>query len=402
MKHKNLMLSLLLSIILTFTACSPVSTLPSDTPMPDDGQVMGDIDNTPAISDSPLVLDGNENHNTDNTGAGETEPNVPADGSEFYAAFIDVGQGDASLIYCDGEYMLIDGGDTSASSTMYTYFKDRNIDTVKVMVATHRDADHVGGLAGMLNFAKAETAYCSTTSHTSKAFQNMVKYLEAGGTELEVPNVGDTFYIGSAKVTILGPVKEYDGPNNNSIVLRVDYGNTSFLFTGDMEQAAETDLLDAGTNIKADVLKVGHHGSSTSTGYRLLREVQPTYAVISCGVDNSYGHPHDETLSKLRDAEVTVYRTDVQGDITCHSDGTTLTWETQKAASQSELNPTTTDGSGQMSNATTNTTYIGNLNSQVFHKLSCKSLPKESNRIVFNNREDAVNAVYRPCGTCKP
>ena len=217
-----------------------------------------------------------------------------------------------------------------------------------------------------------------------------------------MPNVGDTFNIGSATVTVLGPTKEYTDPNNNSIVLRVEYGDTTFLFTGDMEQTAEEDLLNSGADVKADVLKVGHHGSSTSTSYRFLREVEPTYAVISCGQYNSYGHPHEETLSKLRDADVTVYRTDLQGDITCRSDGKTLTWETAKSATSEELNPTIADGSGQMSTGSSEEPYIGNINSQTFHTPTCKNLPKESNRITFSNREEAVNAGYHPCGTCKP
>ena len=372
MRHRNIIIALLLSVVLTFTACGDITTLPADIPVPSEDQ-------------------------TDSTQTSDS-----SDFSNFSVTFIDVGQGDSSLICCDGEYMLIDGGDVSASSTMYTYLKDREIDTLKVLVATHRDADHIGGLAGALNYAHAETAYCSTTSYTSKAFQNTVKYLEQGGAEFEVPNVGDTFNIGSATVTVLGPTKEYTDPNNNSIVLRVEYGDTTFLFTGDMEQTAEEDLLNSGADVKADVLKVGHHGSSTSTSYRFLREVEPTYAVISCGQYNSYGHPHEETLSKLRDADVTVYRTDLQGDITCRSDGKALTWETAKSATSEELNPTIADGSGQMSTGSSEETYIGNINSQTFHTPTCKNLPKESNRITFSSREEAVNAGYHPCGTCKP
>lgn len=163
MRHRNIIIALLLSVVLTFTACGDITTLPADIPVPSEGQ-------------------------TDSTQT-----------SNFSVTFIDVGQGDSSLISCDGEYMLIDGGDVSASSTMYTYLKDREIDTFKVLVATHRDADHIGGLAGALNYAHAETAYCSTTSYTSKAFQNTVKYLEQGGAEFEVPNVGDTFNIAAPR-----------------------------------------------------------------------------------------------------------------------------------------------------------------------------------------------------------
>ena len=229
----------------------------------------------------------------------------------------------------------------------------------------------------------------------------MVKYLDQQGTSITVPSVGDTYSLGEASVTVLGPTKDYDETNDTSIVLKVQFGSTSFLFTGDQEADAEKDLIASGADLKADVLKVGHHGSNTSTSYQFLREVAPEYAVISCGTDNQYGHPHSETLSKLRDADCTVYRTDLQGDITCVSDGTTLTWTTAKRASDAEVNPTTADGSGQNSTDTTGT-YIGNINSQVFHKPTCNSLPAEQNQIQFSSREEAVSAGYTPCGRCKP
>ncbi|MFR0796386.1 MAG: EamA family transporter [Oscillospiraceae bacterium] len=147
-----------------------------------------------------------------------------------------------------------------------------------------------------------------------------------------MPNVGDTFSLGSATVTVLGPQKHYSDVNNQSLILRVDYGSNAFLFTGDAEYESETDVLDAGEDVRCDVIKAGHHGSRTSTGYRLLYEAQPKYAVISCGADNEYGHPHDDTLSRLRDADVTVYRTDLNGTIVCRSDGVNLTFTTEKKA----------------------------------------------------------------------
>ena len=136
--------------------------------------------------------------------------------------------------------------------------------------------------------------------------------------------------LGSAQVEILGPVKDYEEVNDTSIVLSVDYGETTFLFTGDMESAAETDLIEAGADLDADVLKIGHHGSSSSTSYRFLREVMPEYAVISVGHRNTYGHPTQAVLSRLEDAEVTVYRTDLHGTIIAESDGKTVTFTTEK------------------------------------------------------------------------
>lgn len=140
-----------------------------------------------------------------------------------------------------------------------------------------------------------------------------------------MPAVGDTYDLGSASIEILG-VNGGSGSNNSSIVLRIDYGETSFLFVGDAERDAEQTILDSGADLSATVLKVGHHGSETSTTYPFLRQIMPQYAVISVGTGNVYGHPTEAALSRLRDAEVTVFRTDLQGDITCSSDGSTVTF----------------------------------------------------------------------------
>ena len=176
-----------------------------------------------------------------------------------------------------------------------------------------------------------------------------------------------------------------------SLVLRLTYGSTSFLFTGDAAREEEADILETGYDVSATVLKAGHHGSAGSTTYPFLRAVAPSYAVISCETDNSYGHPHHETLSRFRDADVTVYRTDLQGTVLCHSDGKNLSFTTEKNAGI-DTNPAQTEAEG----------YIGNINSHVFHRTSCSGLPDEKNRIYFSGRSEAVAAGYSPCGRCEP
>ena len=192
----------------------------------------------------------------------------------------------------------------------------------------------------------------------------------------------------------MGPLKEYDDTNDTSIVLRVDYGQTSFLFTGDMETGPERDLVESGANLEATVLKAGHHGSDTSTGYRFLREVMPQYAVISVGEGNKYGHPSDEVLSRFRDAGTEVYRTDMQGHIIAKSDGKTVTFTTEKEA-DTATNPT--------GNSTLQT-YIGNASSKKFHLPDCASAKniQEDKRVEFDSRLQAVLEGYEPCGRCKP
>ena len=201
---------------------------------------------------------------------------------------------------------------------------------IDYLVCTHAHADHCGGMKAVIAAFPVRTLYSSVTSSSNGAFQRVMRAAETANLAITVPNVGDTFSLGSATVTVLGPQKHYSDVNNQSLILRVDYGSNAFLFTGDAEYESETDVLDAGENVRCDVIKAGHHGSHTSTGYRLLYEAQPKYAVISCGADNEYGHPHDDTLSRLRDADVTVYRTDLNGTIVCRSNGVDLTFTTEK------------------------------------------------------------------------
>lgn len=319
---------------------------------------------------------------------------VPAEGGGLEVHFIDVGQADSALVICDGHYMLIDGGNAEDSDLVYAYLERHGARHLDCMVATHAHEDHIGGLSGALNYASVDTALCPVTEYSSKVFQDMVKYLEKQGKSITVPRPGDSFDLGSARVEILGPVKEYDDANNTSIVLRIDYGETSFLFTGDMETGAEADLLDSGADVSATVLKAGHHGSDTSTGYRFLREVMPQYAVISVGEGNKYGHPSDEVLSRFRDAGTEVYRTDMQGHIIAKSDGKTVTFTTEKEA-DTAANPT--------GNSTLQT-YIGNASSKKFHLPDCASAKniQEDKRVEFDSRLQAVLEGYEPCGRCKP
>ena len=257
-------------------------------------------------------------------------PEVPEPAGELTVHYIDVGQADCTLLECGGQTMLIDGGNVDDSSLVAAYLKEQGIEHLDYMVCTHPHEDHVGGLSGPLNTCTVGQVFAPVTEYDSVPFEYFLKYTAGQGLEVTVPEADSSFLLGEARVIVLGPRKTYEEPNDTSIVLRVDHGENSFLFTGDMETAAEEDLLAAGCDLDVDVLKVGHHGSSTSSSYLFLREVMPEYGVISCGAENTYGHPHEEVSSRLYDAGVTVYRTDEQGTVVATSDGTEIRFATEK------------------------------------------------------------------------
>ena len=313
----------------------------------------------------------------------------------FEMHFIDVGQALSVLVECDGQFMLYDGGNVDDGSLVVSYLQKQGVEQLQYVFCSHAHEDHVGGLAAVMAKFPAGHAYSPVTESSTKCFNDFVKYTQQQGLQLEVPSVGTVWPLGSATVTLLGPVTGYSETNNTSLVLRIDYGSTSFLLTGDMEKTAETDLVNSGANLKADVLQVGHHGSSTSTGYLFLNAVLPEMGVISCGTGNKYGHPHEETLSILRDAKVDVYRTDLQGTITIGSDGQNFTVGTEHFVPDSQLNPT-----DPSSSSTAQQAYIGNVNSKKFHLPTCANLPAEKNQVLFSSYDEAIAAGYTPCASC--
>jgi len=378
-----------------------LSEQPSAAPSPSSSGQSSDETDPPASESSPELTPQDPPEQATQPEVVPTSGELP-DGSTFAVHFIDVGQGDAALVLCDGKAMLIDGGEASESSKIYSYLKTNGIDYLDYIVATHAHSDHIGGLSGALNYAKVGAALCPVTSYDSKTFDSFVKYLDKQGVSITVPSEGESFMLGSASVQILGPQKDYDDPNDTSIVMKVVYGETSFLFTGDAERTAEADILDAGYDLSSTVLKVGHHGSDTSTSYPFLREIMPEYAVIQVGEGNSYGHPTEDTLSRLRDADVKVYRNDLQGTIICVSDGHSVSFTTEKNES-AQTNPTVVapvvpddedhEDAGE---------YIGNKNSKKFHLPTCKNLPAEKNRVYLSSRNEAIQNGFDPCGNCNP
>ena len=324
----------------------------------------------------------------------------------FAIHYIDVGQGDAALVICDDKTMFIDGGNPHASSIIYTYLKNLNIDYLDYIVASHADDDHIGGLSAPLAKMKVGNVLAPEAEADTRSYKSLKTKVAEQGLTMVHPKSGETLYFGCGKIEFYGPITESESDRNNgSVVMKIIYGDTSFLFTGDAEREEEQEILSAGYDLSATVLKVGHHGSKNSTTYPFLREIMPKYAIISVG-DNSYGHPTEDVLSRLRDADVKVYRTDMQGDIVVESDGKTVTITTAKNKNV-QTNPTEEEKTLSAQNIENCEAfeYIGNANTKKFHYPNCSAVSqmKEKNKVYLNcTRGEALQDGFNPCGKCNP
>ena len=348
-------------------------------------------------------------------------PVTAANPDKMEVHFIDVGQGDATLITCGGHAMLIDAGDDTKGTAIQNYLQKRNIKTLDYLVLTHPDADHIGGAPVIITKFDIDKVFVSNYEKDTKTYQKLIQALDDKRLSYTTPEVGSQYSLGTATVTILGPNEEYDNPNDASVACLVQNGNNRFLFTGDAGEDAEKDILNNGLNISADVYKVGHHGSRYSTSKAFFDAVKPSYAVISCSEDNSYGHPHAETLNTLRTNGVKVYRTDEAGTIVATSDGKKITFnvpasDTWQSGEQTQNSSTskTTDSAAELQEAPkeevsastpTGITYVLNKNTHKFHKPSCSSVDtiKPKNREdTTMSRDEIIGAGYVPCKRCNP
>ena len=241
--------------------------------------------------------------------------------------FLDVQHADCIFLACDGEYALVDAGYPESGDKIVSYLQDQGVQELDLVVGTHPHGDHIGGLPQVLNTFPTDTVWTSQLPYTNDYVTSFTNAVERSGARFAQPRPGESFQLGGATIDVIGPLNlRYEDANDLSLVLMVTYGDTRFLLTGDMEELAERELVEAEVDLKADVLKVGHHGSSSSTSYRFLRAVAPTYGVISLAAFNEYGHPHRDPLSRLMDADVTIYRTDTMYDTVAFSDGETITF----------------------------------------------------------------------------
>ncbi|MDR7665504.1 lamin tail domain-containing protein [Methanosarcina sp. Z-7115] len=246
--------------------------------------------------------------------------------------FLDVGQGDSIVIEYKNKSMLIDAGEQDQGEVVSNYLRDQGISTLDYVVATHPHSDHIGGMVDILNNFKIEHFIDSGYPHTSKTYENMLTTIDQKNIPFEVAKAGQTIDLDpSVDIQVLNPGTTYsDELNENSVVLKVTYGDTSFLLMGDAGLETEEIIIKAGYDVDADILKVGHHASRSSSGETFISAVSPEVSVIEVGAGNDYGHPHVEILERLEKASK-VYRTDLDGTISVTTDGSTYAVTTQKA-----------------------------------------------------------------------
>lgn len=338
----------------------------------------------------------------------------------FELHLLDVGQGQCVLIEADDHYVLIDGGGRSSSSFVVSYLKQQGIDHFDLVAVSHYDEDHMSGVTGALYVFPADEILLPSYAGEGELYQSLSTAAVSNGAVILHPLAGMEFPFGGATVEVVGPVRtDYEWENDRSLAFRITYGDVSCLVCGDAEGTSEWDMINSGRDISADIYVVNHHGSRTSSTEPFLDAVSPSYALISCGKDNSYGHPTAEVLQRLQVRGIQMYRTDLQGTVILYSDGYSI-WSDQDSCQdwtpgtyedQTRQIPVG-DGSGQSGDTVQDGSsdseeyqYVCNTNTRKFHYPSCDSVKqmKESNRMNTNlSREELIAQGYQPCGNCRP
>ena len=240
--------------------------------------------------------------------------------------FIDVGQGDCILVQVNNKNLLIDSGTSDSKEKVIRYLKNNNVSRLDYVIATHPHDDHIGGMASVIKSFEVGEFYAPKVTSTTLAFQDLVVALKNKNLKIKIAKPDVSLDVGPyTSCVILAPNKStYKDINNYSSAIKISYKNSTYLFTGDIETLSEQELLNKDYDLKCDVLKVPHHGSNSSTSENFLKRVCPKFAVISCGINNSYGHPSKETTDKLKNINCTTYRTDLNGTVILVSDGANI------------------------------------------------------------------------------
>lgn len=379
-------------------------------------------DAIPVLSDA-VVTTTEDEQNADNTEENSTDADNDNNNEEDISVnasmevhFIDVGQGDATLIKCGGQAMLIDAGDDTKGTAIWNYLRKQGIEKLDYLILTHPDSDHIGGAPVILTKFDVDNVFGADYKKDTTAYSKLLRTLDDQWLKQMTPSTGSTYALGNATFQILAPVNRYNNANDSSVALRISHGENVFLFTGDAQIQAEADMLVNGNRVDADVYHVGHHGSSSASSVNFLSAVSPEYAVISCSEDNKYGHPHAEVLNNLRAMGVKLFRTDEQGSIVAVSDGKEITWNCAPTDSWQAGTRTLKEGQKDDEGDTDEPEetgaeeeydgeYILNTSTKKFHLPDCKSVDdiadenKETSKL---SKKELLEDGYEACKNCNP
>ncbi|MFY9198662.1 MAG: ComEC/Rec2 family competence protein [Acutalibacteraceae bacterium] len=262
----------------------------------------------------------------------KTDSNI--DNYPLSVHFIDVGQGDCIFIKIGDNTMLIDSGEKNNDEKIIKYLRNNGVDRVDYIIATHPHSDHIGAMETIIESFEIKNVIMPRLSEqnmpTTKGYEKFLIAVKNSGANVIAATPFNEYEFGDANFAILSPSNQSKNLNNMSVVIKLSFGDTSFLFTGDAESQVEQELISSGYDIRSNVLKMGHHGSNTSNTERFLQAVNPSFSVISCGKDNSYGHPHEEVVELLNKYDINYKRTDKNGIIVVGSDGSNLTYITER------------------------------------------------------------------------
>jgi competence protein ComEC len=386
---------------LPVVAIEPPEVIENAEPIEED--ILNDVEDT--LEDAGDSLDDLED-------ISEPDTDFPSDNIEpipfsrdLTVHFLDVGQADSALIMLpNGENMLIDGGETSNANNIIRYLRSHDVTTIDYLVATHPHADHIGGLPAIINEFNIGSIFMPRVTHTTQTFERLLLSIQDKGMQIDEAKDGvNILSLHGLEVDIIAPVRfDYANLNDHSAVIKLVFGNTSFLFMGDAETASENHIT---ADVSVDVLKVGHHGSRTSTSSAFLRRVAPSYAIISVG-RNSYGHPTDDVLARLDEANVEVYRTDMVGTIVFTSDGEHINTDKSPTPYQPQAPPAdsgntdSTDGNETEDTSDSNDTVVFiTRTGRRYHNDGCRHLSQSK---IETTLSAAKAQGLTACGTCRP
>lgn len=309
--------------------------------------------------------------------------------------FIDVGQADATLIISNDEVMLIDTGDIETKTEIVNYLKSLGIEKINYLVLTHPHSDHIGGAPNIINSFEIEEILMSNAITTSNIFEETIDIIDSKGLSITIPEQGDNYNFGNGSFIILTDqtLDWGDDLNAYSLGLKVSFGDNDLIFTGDLEAKGESKILEK-MDVNAEILKIGHHGSDTSTSNNFLEAVNPKVAIISCGSNNQYGHPHYELINKLKNKSIISYRTDIDGTVIIGVEEYSI----NLMEKHQEILPNVEDTISKTENI-----YILNINSKKIHLENCDSVSNMSDKnkeTYIGNINDLLNEGYEKCKNC--